>query len=122
MMDEAEIARWLESYQDEVNSAHLYRYISSVEKSEPLKVVYQRMAESEMRHIAVWEKRLREAGKTDLPTSPDLRTRILVVIARVFGPQAILSILMGGERKATRSYSVKRGRSRDRYGSRGEVP
>ncbi len=99
---------WVENYKDEINSAYLYRYISSTEKSDPLKIVYRKMAESEERHADIWEKRLREAGITQLPTAPDGRTRILSVIARIFGAQPILAILMGGEKKATQNYSVKK--------------
>lgn len=96
---------WLENYIDETNSAFLYRFIAKIEKSEPLQEVYRKMAESEDRHAAVWKKRLTDAGQTRLPQAPSTRTRVLMGIAKVFGPQTILSVLMGGEKKASTGYS-----------------
>lgn len=107
MGNNGETSLWLENYKDEINSAYLYHYISSNEKSDPLKIVYRKMAESEERHADIWGKRLHDAGITQLPTAPDARARILIVIARIFGSQTILAILMGGERKATQNYSTK---------------
>jgi len=103
-MDDKQV--WLENYTDEINSAFLYRLISRMEKDSPLKEVYLRMAESEERHAGIWKTRLNKAGVTQLPSAPNARTKVLAIIARIFGHQTILSILIGGEKKAVHGYQA----------------
>ncbi len=103
-MDEKRI--WMENYIDEINSAYLYQLIAKLEKDTPLREVYLKMAESEERHAGIWRARLKKANITQLPTAPNMRTRILAFIAKVFGQQTILSILIGGEKKASSGYQA----------------
>ncbi len=105
-MEEKQI--WLENYVDEINSAYLYRLISKMEKETPLKEVYHRMAESEERHAGIWKTKLSRSGVKKLPVAPNSRTKILALIARLFGHQTILSILIGGEKKAVHSYRTEK--------------
>ena len=57
-------ARYLENWQDEVDSASEYRSMAAAEPDPRLAKVYANLAAMEEAHIAFWEKRLRDAGKS----------------------------------------------------------
>ena len=93
-------SNWMTNYQDEVNSAFLYRELSRLEKNEQISTVYLKMAESEEKHAGFWAERLKEVKIIDLP-GPDARSKALRLIAATFGIQTILPILIGGEQNAS---------------------
>ena len=66
--------------------------------------VYTHMAESEERHADVWRAQLREAGVTAVPTQPGWRTRVLMALARRFGPGFILPTVTQRERADSERY------------------
>lgn len=99
-------SNWMTNYQDEVNSAFLYRELSRLEKNEQISTVYLKMAESEEKHAGFWAERLKEVKIIDLP-GPDARSKALRLIAATFGIQTILPILIGGEQNASSAYTDK---------------
>jgi vacuolar iron transporter family protein len=107
MPDKDKNKMMLASYQDEINSAYLYKEIAKLEKTDQLKVIYGKMAAEEERHAAYWKKQLTDAGMKDLPTEPDNRSKILKWTAGKFGVQTILPILIGGEENANKAYSTE---------------
>ena len=59
MGDRGEISRYLENWQDEVDSAAEYRAMGAAEPDPRLAKVYANLAAMEETHIAFWEKRCR---------------------------------------------------------------
>lgn len=90
MTDTNKTARYVANWQDERNSAALYRAIAEVERNPQLKSVYQRLGEAEERHSCFWEAKLRAAGQPIPPIRLNWRTRALIFLARRFGPAFVL--------------------------------
>jgi VIT1/CCC1 family predicted Fe2+/Mn2+ transporter len=99
-----DIRRYRTNWQDEVDSAALYRVLAEVEDEEGLSEVYSRLAEAEERHTDFWEKKLEEAGAPPGRRRVGWRTRALGWLARRFGPQFVLPTINEAERADTASY------------------
>jgi VIT1/CCC1 family predicted Fe2+/Mn2+ transporter len=90
MTDLNKLAQYVANWQDERNSAALYRAISEVEQNLQLKSVYRRLSEAEERHSNFWEAKIRAVNHS-LPTFRlNWRTRTLIFLARRFGPSFVL--------------------------------
>jgi len=57
-----DIRRFRANLQGELDGIAVYRAMSEAEKNPPLKVLYGRLADNEVKHAAVWEQKLRDAG------------------------------------------------------------
>ena len=90
MSEDKKAARYVANWQDERNSAALYRAISEVEANQQLKTVYGRLAEAEERHSRFWEEKLRSLAHPLPPFRLNWRTRTLIFLARRFGPAFVL--------------------------------
>jgi VIT1/CCC1 family predicted Fe2+/Mn2+ transporter len=97
MRDRDETRRYLENWQDEVDSASEYRAMAASEPDPRLARVYANLAEMEEAHIAFWEDRLRKAGASVPPRRPSWRSRVLGGIARRFGPELVLATIAANE-------------------------
>lgn len=97
-------ARYRANWQDEVDSAALYRTLSETEEQGPLADVYRRLAEAEERHAALWERKMGEAGERVPERRVGWRTRTLGWLARRFGPQLVLPTINEQEQADTVSY------------------
>ncbi|MDR7511978.1 MAG: VIT1/CCC1 transporter family protein [Armatimonadota bacterium] len=85
-----EAANLLAAWRDELDSATLYDALSDLETNTRLAEVYRRLAQAERRHAATWAEAAAEAG-VRLPTfRPRWRTRVLIGLARRFGPALVL--------------------------------
>jgi vacuolar iron transporter family protein len=99
-----DIRQYRASWQDESDSAFLYRAFAAMEPDKALAAIYQRMAEAEDKHKAVWEAKLRDA-KQPIPTyHPGWRARALGWIAQRFGVHLVIPVIAAQERKAYRQY------------------
>jgi vacuolar iron transporter family protein len=94
-MEDANRRRYVDNLQAEVDGAALYRALATV---------YIRMAEAEERHANIWRTRLREAGVTTVPAEPGWRTRVLIALARRFGPGFILPTVTQREQADSERY------------------
>src|SRR5262245_57644477 len=90
MTDTDKKAQYRANWQDERNSAALYRAIAEVEKNPQLKSVYRRLGETEEKHSHFWEAKLRAAGESLPRFRLNWRTRTLIFLARRFGPAFVL--------------------------------
>src|SRR5262245_23011435 len=90
MTDTNKTAQYRANWQDERNSAALYRAIAEVERNPLLKSDYQRLGEPEKRHSDFWEAKLRAAGQPLPPFRLNWRTRTLIFVVRPFGPAFVL--------------------------------
>ena len=77
--------RYRANWQDEIDSAAIYRALAAKEAQTPLAEVYRRLAEVEEKHAAFWEDKLRAAGQTIPPRTPTWRARTLAWLAQRFG-------------------------------------
>jgi vacuolar iron transporter family protein len=96
--------RYLVNWQDEVDSAALYRALSDIEPDPRVAEVYQRLAATEDRHARFWEERLRAAGARVPARRPGWRTRLLIALARRFGSRLVLPTLDDLERADSHGY------------------
>lgn len=100
----ADIKRYRENLKDETDGAALYRLLADAETDEHLKEVYQRLAVSEDRHLALWQEKIREAGGEVPDFKPSFKVRMLGWIARRFGTGAVSPIVTRMEMAATSMY------------------
>jgi VIT1/CCC1 family predicted Fe2+/Mn2+ transporter len=99
------LTAYLTSWQDEIDSAALYRALSEAEENPELAQVYARLAEVEEEHAAFWEEKLREAGQEVPPRRVGWRSRTLAMLARRFGPQLVVPTISSMERADSHAYA-----------------
>lgn len=105
MAFKANIPQYKANLQAETNSSALYRVLAETETKEELKKVYLRLAESEEKHALFWRDQIVKAGGKDPEVKPDWRTKVLIWLARKFGPQLVLPALVEMEESGSDSYS-----------------
>jgi vacuolar iron transporter family protein len=103
-MDPSDPDRYRTNLQAEIDGVALYRALAEIEAGGELSRVYARMAKAEERHAELWRTKLREAGITTVPTEPGWRTRILIALARRFGPSLILPTVTQREEADSERY------------------
>ena len=99
-----DINRFRSNWQKEIDGAALYNALAEVEAKPELADVYHRLANSEEKHAAVWEKRLKEAGVKLTPRRPSWRARTMGFLANHFGAQFVLTTIVGNETADSRAY------------------
>jgi len=97
MTQPADVERYRENWQDEVDSAAEYRAMASSETDPKIAKVYSNLAKMEEAHIGFWEERLRAAGEKIGERRPSWRSRVVVWIAKKLGPDAVLSTIAAKE-------------------------
>ena len=97
MSDPSDARRYLENWQDEVDSASEYRAMEASEPDPRLAKVYANLAAMEEGHIGFWEDRLRRAGAAVPSRRASWRSRVLSAIARRFGPDLVLATIAAKE-------------------------
>jgi VIT1/CCC1 family predicted Fe2+/Mn2+ transporter len=100
-------ARYRANWRDEIESAALYAALAEVEQQPGLADVYRRLAAVEGEHARFWEEQLVAAGKPAPPRQLGWRTRVLIWLARRFGPAFVLPTIGGIERKDSRGYTAQ---------------
>lgn len=103
----ADVKRYRENYQGEVDGVALYLAMAEAERSAPLRELYRRLAEAEQRHGAVWARKLEEAGLRPADVRPSWRARLLMAIARRFGAGVIVATVAGRERADRGMYDTQ---------------
>ncbi len=101
-------SRYLENWQDERNSAALYQALAEIEKNPQLKEIYRRMGQAEEKHSIFWEAKLRASNQT-VPARHTLswRTRVLILLAKSFGPKFVLPTISTMEQMDSHSYDIQ---------------
>lgn len=86
----ARLERYRRNLQGEIDSGALYRALSECETRPELRELYHRLASIEERHADFWRTHLQRSG-ADVPApQPGWRTRVLVRIARLLGPDWVV--------------------------------
>ena len=97
--------RYLENWQEEIDSAAEYRAMANSEPDASLAKVYGNLARMEEGHITFWEDKLRLAGVEVGPRRASWRSRVLGWIARRLGPDLVLTTIAARE-AADQNYYV----------------
>ncbi len=88
-----QIERYRANLQGEIDGAAMYRVMAELEKQPQRAEIYRRLATVEENHATFWRKQLAEAG-LHVETPPvGWRTRLLIWMARRFGPDLVLPTL-----------------------------
>jgi vacuolar iron transporter family protein len=99
-----DISRFRTNLQKEIDGAALYLTLAEIEARPELSNVYHRLAESEEKHAAVWEKMLEEAGAKVPPRRPSWRAKTMSFLAKRIGPQFVLTTIAGNEAADSNAY------------------
>jgi VIT1/CCC1 family predicted Fe2+/Mn2+ transporter len=101
-----ERARSLANLKLERDAITLYDSLASIEKDPDRAAVFQRIAANERRHAEIWASRLEGAGATVPPMSgPRPRVRLVIMLARLFGPERVADLVRGLEGDEEAAYA-----------------
>lgn len=92
-----DLKRFRENYQGEIDGVALYEQLADAEKDPERAGIFRELAETERRHVKVWEDRLRAAGEKVPKAKPSMRVRFLGFIARRLNPRAVLPMVSAME-------------------------
>src|SRR6478736_4404929 len=95
---------WLHHLEDEADAAYLYTVLADAESRPERKKVYAGLAAVEERHVAIWQKLLREAGHPVPEHRPSLKARFQGWLGKRLGPDFLLPILLEEEGKEVKGY------------------
>ena len=104
MAEAADINRYRQNWQDEVDGTALYVAMADREPDPRLAELYRRLGEVETRHADFWEEQLREAGTPPGERRPSWRARVLALLARRFGANVILPTVAAAEKEGRFMY------------------
>ena len=95
----ADIARYRENLQGEIDAIALYGLLARKESSGQLQDFYTRMVDVEAIHAGVWRDRLEAAGIDTSKMHPAWRARVLMFVANHFGTSLVVPTI--AEREAS---------------------
>jgi VIT1/CCC1 family predicted Fe2+/Mn2+ transporter len=101
-----EVKRSLANLKLERDAIYLYDALGTIEKDAERASVFKRIASNERRHADIWATRLTELGATVPPAStPRLRIRFIVALARVFGTDRVADMVRALEGDEEEAYA-----------------
>jgi VIT1/CCC1 family predicted Fe2+/Mn2+ transporter len=103
-MKNDENKRLLTNLGGERDAVFLYGRLADAEPNPDLKVLYKKLAETEERHVAFWEGRLRESGAAIPPFRPSFRTRMTARFASRYGAESVVRSIAKVEAVAASGY------------------
>ncbi len=86
----ADIERYRENLQGEVDAAALYNAMAASEKQPQMAELYRRLAAVEDKHAALWARKLQEAGQNPNAVTLSWRARINRLIVKHWGAGVVL--------------------------------
>ncbi len=98
------IKRYREYLSEEVDGIYIYTQLAEIEDDRGLSEVYSHLAESEQRHINLWQKELEKLHADTALPQPSTRARLLMWVARTFGPDLVLPVIKAFEADAADMY------------------
>jgi VIT1/CCC1 family predicted Fe2+/Mn2+ transporter len=105
MTGSADIGRYRNNLQDELDGAALYAALAAAEADPARKDLFLQLSQAEAEHAKVWKEKLAAAGIPDVRYAPSLRTRLLARLARSFGPKFVLPAIAAAEFADRNKYS-----------------
>jgi VIT1/CCC1 family predicted Fe2+/Mn2+ transporter len=97
---------YLKFWEEEQNSAYLYRQIARKYGDSPLAIVYEKMADVEIKHAERWAAEIKKSLGTLPEYKVSMRTKILAWIVNRFGPEAVIPIIQVGEQSGADQYGL----------------
>ena len=97
MVRPTDLDRYRANLRSELDGAALYRAIAEAEPDAARRAVLMQLSRAESRHAALWREKLRAAGAPEPRFSLSLRTRLLALLARRFGPRFVMPSLAAAE-------------------------
>jgi VIT1/CCC1 family predicted Fe2+/Mn2+ transporter len=96
-----------ESWYEEMRSAWLYRVIAECEAGTPREALFRELAEAAEAQAHIWLEAIRRRGEA-APAGfrPDLRTRVVARLVRLFGPRAMRRVLAAMKVRGMSLYST----------------
>ncbi len=107
-MRESDVIRYLDNRQNEIDSAAQYHELAKAESSAQIAEVYKRLAKEEEAHINFWERQLKQNGISFPKRKPSWRAQTLIMLAKFFGPQFILTTISEREHADQNVYAAQR--------------
>lgn len=104
MHNDEDVKRYVANRQKEIDGAALYRVLAELEKQPQMAEVYNKLAASEEKHAAAWEKKLAEMQISLPPRKPTWRAATMIWLAKRFGPQFVLPTITGNEKADSQTY------------------
>lgn len=99
------IQRFRANLQDEIDGAALYAALARYETDPTRRDLFVQLAQAEEEHAQLWRDRLTAAGARDLPEKPSRKTRVLIALARTFGPRFVLPVVANNENADRNKYA-----------------
>ncbi|MDT7043759.1 VIT1/CCC1 transporter family protein [Candidatus Nitronereus thalassa] len=104
MNSRTKIKRYERNFKDETGSVALYQALAKMESNAKIAEVFQRIAQQEQRHADIWKHKLETLGWA-IPHKPlEFRWRLIIWLAKRFGPAFILPALTEMEYNGSRRY------------------
>jgi VIT1/CCC1 family predicted Fe2+/Mn2+ transporter len=107
LVNQTDADRYLENWQDEIESAYLYRALAAAESQPALAEVYRRLAATEESHAQFWEDKLLQINHRLPRRRIGWRTKMLAQLAKWFGPQFVLPTVNAMEQVDSHSYDMQ---------------
>ena len=104
MFNQEDIQRYFANRQKEIDGAALYQVLADTEKQPQMAEVYKKLAASEQKHAAAWEKKLTDLKVSIPPRKPTWRAATMIWLARRFGPQFVLPTITSNEKADSQAY------------------
>jgi VIT1/CCC1 family predicted Fe2+/Mn2+ transporter/rubrerythrin len=97
-MAPADIAQSLDNLKLERDAIALYDALASIEKDERRAAAFRTIAANERRHAQIWATKLVERGaNVPSPGGPRFRVRLIILLARVLGTNAVSELVQALE-------------------------
>ncbi|TFW28240.1 VIT1/CCC1 transporter family protein [Massilia horti] len=87
---DSETERYQNNLRDELDGSALYAGLARAETDPVRKDLFLQLSQAEAEHAALWRAKLEAAGVAPARFTPSLRTRVLIKLARHFGPRFVL--------------------------------
>jgi VIT1/CCC1 family predicted Fe2+/Mn2+ transporter len=104
MVDSADLKRYRQNLQDEVDGAAMYLALAGIEEEPSLVELYQRLAATEQRHGNLWREKLSEAGADPGDPKVSKRARVLIWLSRRMGTSVLVSTIAKDEKSGQFMY------------------
>lgn len=95
---------WTKLFQDEVDAAYLYRTLVRLAKDDKEKEIYNRLAQIEDRHAAIWLEQFKENEVTLPENNPSVKAKLLAWYSNKFGPALLARLQLREEANEVKSY------------------
>tara|TARA_B100001142_G_C14321949_1_gene650814 strand:+ start:469 stop:1602 length:1134 start_codon:yes stop_codon:yes gene_type:complete len=89
---------------EEVDGIFIYQQLAEIENDSNLIEVYSHLAESEQRHVDLWQQELAKLDADNTLPEPSIRAKALMWIARKFSPDLVLPVIKAFESDAASMY------------------